>query len=79
MSKVELLTVKEMAGLLKVKVSWVYRRTSEREIPTVRVGRYLRFQAEEVLKWLGQEYGKGSRPEDWIPGYGPVDGPEDEE
>ena len=79
MSKLDLLTLKQMAEELQVKPSWIYRRTAEGNIPVIRVGKYLRFEPEKVLAWLGQEYGKGSRPQDWIPGYGPADGPEGEE
>ena len=70
----KLLTVKQLADALQVKPSWVYRRTSEGDIPVIRVGRYVRFEWEPVLKWLRKEYGRGSRLQDWIPGYNPTDG-----
>lgn len=56
----ELLTVKEMAGRLKVPPSWLYQRTKERgpdSIPRVKVGKYLRFSHEEVMKWIKETYG----------------------
>lgn len=52
----ELLTVHEIARALKVPVSWVYDRTRKRgleRIPHVKIGKYLRFEIQEVSKWLG--------------------------
>lgn len=51
----ELLTLEELAGKLKVKPSWIYARTrltGEGTIPKLRIGRYLRFRENEVLEWL---------------------------
>jgi excisionase family DNA binding protein len=51
----KLLTVEELAKELKVKPSWVYgetRKTGPRSIPKLRVGKYLRFNLQEVLDWL---------------------------
>jgi excisionase family DNA binding protein len=51
----ELLTIKELAERLKVPVSWLYSRTRVRDestIPTVRVGKYLRFDFCQVMQWL---------------------------
>ncbi len=48
----ELLTVHEIARLLKVPVSWVYAHTRKRSIdrlPGYRLGKYWRFRAE---RWL---------------------------
>jgi excisionase family DNA binding protein len=51
----ELLTVVEVAQLLKVPVSWVYERTRRRNrdrMPHFKLGKYLRFSAYEVMTWL---------------------------
>jgi excisionase family DNA binding protein len=51
----ELLTVQEVAKLLKVPVSWVYghtRRRSADPLPGYRLGKYWRFRMEEVLAWV---------------------------
>ena len=51
----QLLTVKELAERLKTPVSWVYGKTRMKggdAIPNIRVGKYIRFQLEEVLDWL---------------------------
>jgi excisionase family DNA binding protein len=53
----ELMTVSEVAALLKVPVSWVYEHTRRRGnecIPHVKLGKYLRFSAADVKAWLEQ-------------------------
>jgi excisionase family DNA binding protein len=48
-------TIDELAERLKVPKSWIYARTRERgpgSIPRVKVGKYLRFEAEKVDQWL---------------------------
>ena len=59
-----LVDVKEMASILGVPVSWLYQRTclGSEAIPFVKVGKYVRFDPEEVLAFLrakGHD-GKGS-------------------
>jgi excisionase family DNA binding protein len=57
-----LLTVEEVAELLKVPVSWVYDRTRSRgmnRIPGFRLGKYWRFQESEVLVWLERQRSGG--------------------
>jgi len=50
-----LLTIEEMAAGLKVKKSWLYRKTMEKgpgSIPRVRLGKYLRFREDDVMAWI---------------------------
>jgi excisionase family DNA binding protein len=50
-----LLTIKEVAELLRVPVSWVYGRTRKRapgRLPGYRLGKYWRFSEDEVLAWV---------------------------
>jgi excisionase family DNA binding protein len=57
-----LLTVEEVAELLKVPVSWVYDRTRSRSVnrvPGFRLGKYWRFQESEVLAWLDRQRSGG--------------------
>ncbi|HVB32757.1 MAG TPA: helix-turn-helix domain-containing protein [Patescibacteria group bacterium] len=57
-SKCELLTVRQVAELLQVPVSWVYghlRKRSLEKLPGYRLGKYWRFDREEVLAWLAQQ------------------------
>lgn len=52
-----LVTPKELAEILKVPVSWVYqRRCRENQgFPHLKVGKYLRFNVEEVMNFLKLE------------------------
>ncbi len=50
-----LLTVQEVAALLRVPVSWVYERTRRRgneRLPHVKVGKYVRFRPCEIQAYL---------------------------
>jgi excisionase family DNA binding protein len=56
-SKCELLTVQQVAELLQVPVSWVYGRMRKRSLerlPAYRLGKYWRFDREEVLVWVAR-------------------------
>jgi hypothetical protein len=56
-----LFTLKEMADLLKVPLSWLYSRTRLKgpdAIPHLRVGKYCRFDPEAVLAWTRKTYQK---------------------
>ena len=53
-----LLTVEEVAELLKVPVSWVYERTrsgASDRIPGFRLGKYWRFREADVLAWINKQ------------------------
>lgn len=50
-----LLTVAEVAGLLRVKTATIYVWTSKRKIPFRKVGGRLRFDREEILRWTVPE------------------------
>jgi excisionase family DNA binding protein len=57
-----LLSVEDVAELLKVPVSWVYERTRKRgleRIPGFRLGKYWRFRAEDVFAWLDRQRSGG--------------------
>lgn len=50
-----LLNIRELASLLNVPVSWIYDRTrkgSSVQIPHYKIGKYVRFDKDEVLKFL---------------------------
>ncbi|HZU42104.1 MAG TPA: helix-turn-helix domain-containing protein [Terriglobales bacterium] len=52
-----LLTIRQVADLLQVPVSWVYGRTRTRSlerIPGYRLGKYWRFDRSEVLVWVAR-------------------------
>lgn len=51
----DLLTIDEMAEVLKVPKSWIYSRTRETgagTIPRLKIGKYLRFVEADVMEWL---------------------------
>lgn len=51
-----LLTVHEVAALLRVPTSWVYERTRRRgneRLPHIKIGKYLRFRTAEIQRYLG--------------------------
>jgi len=57
-----LLTVRDVAELLQVPVSWVYgrmRNRSSERLPGYRLGKYWRFREDEVLAWVAAQR-KGS-------------------
>jgi len=45
-----LLTADEVAGILRVPKSWVYSHLTE--LPTIRLGRYVRFKRSDVERFL---------------------------
>jgi len=47
--EIELLTPEEIADRLKVPLSWVYEQSRQGNIPTHRMGRYIRFDLREVI------------------------------
>lgn len=57
MNSNELITVKELAKRLNVPVSWIYRRTrlGQEAIPHVKIGKYVRFSWDEVMRFLKNE------------------------
>lgn len=61
-----LLTVEDVAELLRVPVSWVYERTRLRgvdRLPGFRLGKYWRFREAEVLAWLERQRTGGHVPD----------------
>jgi excisionase family DNA binding protein len=57
----ELLTVLQVSELLQVPTSWVYGRMRKRSLerlPAYRLGKYWRFDRNEVLAWVAQHHTK---------------------
>jgi excisionase family DNA binding protein len=57
-SERSLLTVEEVATLLKVPPSWVYDHTRRRagdRIPGFRLGKYWRFREADVMAWIERQ------------------------
>ena len=58
----KLLTAQELASQLKIPVSWIYSRTrikTKDSIPCVRIGKYVRFNEEEIMEWIKSQQQKG--------------------
>jgi len=60
----QILTPEQLAERLKVKVSFIYENTRRRAgirnadpLPSIRMGKYLRFYWPEVEKWLERRQG----------------------
>ena len=47
--------LKELSEYIKLPKSWIYRQTSERTIPFIKAGRYVRFKKYEIDKWLEEK------------------------
>jgi len=45
----ELLAPEDLAARLKVPLSWIYEQSRQGKIPTHRIGRYVRFDLQEVI------------------------------
>lgn len=65
-----LVTPQELAAILKVPVSWIYQRTrlGQEAIPHLRVGRYVRFNPQQVIAFLEAKgrMGNGNGPPDCV-------------
>ena len=53
-------TVEDVAVFIQVPLSWVYDRTRRGAIPCLRVGKYVRFDIEEIDRWA-----KAGCPVEW--------------
>lgn len=64
----ELLTVDEVAALLKVSKSWVYEHTRTRKgacadcLPHIRIGKYLRFDERDLQAYMNTKREEYERP-----------------
>jgi len=56
------LTVQEAADLLRVPVSWLYERTRTNSVPHVKLGKYLRFDRDELAAWINELRRDGGGP-----------------
>ena len=50
-----LISVEEMAKKLDVPVSWLYARTRTNDIPHLKVGKYVRFDPDQVMHWIRKQ------------------------
>ena len=54
-----LLTVKDVALRLAVPVSWVYLKVESRELPFLKIGRYVRFEASAIEAFIERQRKNG--------------------
>ena len=54
----KLLTIKEVASILKIDKFTAYRYAQEGTIPAIRIGRNWRFSEEGLEEWLTKKAGK---------------------
>jgi excisionase family DNA binding protein len=47
-----LLTAEQVAEMLQVPKAWMYEAAREHRIPHVKLGRYIRFEHEQLDTWL---------------------------
>ena len=55
----KLLTPQDVADWFQIKISTVYQWTHQGFIPHVKMGKFVRFRASEVLAWLEKRSVKG--------------------
>ena len=46
------MTAQEVADLLQVPKSWMYESARDGRVPHVRLGRYVRFERDQIEEWL---------------------------
>jgi excisionase family DNA binding protein len=54
--------VADLAGILGVDDKHIYRMAARGQIPSFHVGGAVRFDPQEVAKWLRAKYGHETRP-----------------
>lgn len=57
----QILTVRDVAELLKINEKTVYRLASEGRVPGFKVGGSWRFRAGDIENWIAAEVGKTTR------------------
>jgi excisionase family DNA binding protein len=50
----DILTVKELCGLLRLHSATVYKLVKQGKIPSFRIGTNLRFHKDVILRWMTQ-------------------------
>jgi excisionase family DNA binding protein len=52
MERHALLTAEQVAEMLGVRPGWVYAESRAHRIPTVHLGRYVRYRQEAIEEWI---------------------------
>ncbi len=61
-----LIDVRELARILNVPTTWLYQRTRIGAIPCIRIGKYVRFNSEEVLAFFRSKSADGKPLKDAV-------------
>ena len=64
-----LIGIKEMATKLDIPISWLYSRTRTGEIPHYKLGKYVKFDVQEVMEWLKQQQEQSAFRLIFVPSY----------
>lgn len=54
-------TLEELCDFLQVESWWVYEKTSKKQIPYCKVGKFLRFLPSEIMAWLESNKNGGAQ------------------
>ncbi len=57
----QFLTIDELAGQLAITERHVRRLVAEKRVPYLKVGRLIRFDADEIMEWIETRRVSGSR------------------
>jgi excisionase family DNA binding protein len=52
---VALWTVDDVAKRLAVPRTWIYKAAARGELPSIKLGKYLRFEPEQIEAWLAAQ------------------------
>ena len=55
-------TVESLAKYLSVSEQWIYERVQFKEMPYIKVGKFLRFRRSAIEKWLEEQSTPASTP-----------------
>lgn len=56
MTELDLLTVPEVAALLRVRSRWVYDAAAKGLLPSARIGKHLRFRRSDVVLYAERAF-----------------------
>lgn len=48
----QLVDVHEAAAMFDVPYTWFYKRTTSGELPTQKLGKYVRFDVDDLSEWI---------------------------
>ena len=61
----KLMTIQELSAVINVKVKTIYDWTYKKQIPYIKLGRLVRFDQDEIEKWMKEKYAR----KDWLSSF----------